>query len=85
LVKFFLEAIGVRTNIKDDYGRTPLHDACWSSTPNFEIMEILIKNSNTDLLLAVNVRGHTPFDYARKEHWGAWVHFFVTRRELLIK
>jgi ankyrin repeat protein len=85
LVKFLVEEIGVRTNIKDDYGRTPLHDACWRPTPNFEIMEILIKNSHRDLLLAADVRGHTPFDYARKEHWGAWVKFFAARRELLTK
>lgn len=85
LVKFLVEEIGVRTNIKDDYGRTPMHDACWTSTPNFEIMEILIKYSHTDLLLAADVRGHTPFDYARKEHWGAWVQFFTARTELLTR
>lgn len=83
LVKFLVEEIRVRLNIKDDYGRTPLHDACWTPTPNFEIMEVIMKASDTSMLLAPDVRGHTPFDYARREHWGAWIKFFNEKKELL--
>jgi ankyrin repeat protein len=83
LVRFLVEEMRVRTNVKDDYGRTPLHDACWTSSPNVEILEILIKNCHKDLLLAPDVRGHTPLDYARKEHWGVWYQFFNANRELL--
>jgi len=85
LVKFLVEEIGVRINIKDDYGRTPLHDACWTPTPNFEIMDVILKATDTSMLLAADVRGHTPFDYARKEHWGAWLKFFNDKRELLLQ
>jgi hypothetical protein len=83
LVEFLVEEIGVRINIKDDFGRTPLHDACWTPTPNFEIMDVILKATDIHMLLAADIRGHTPFDYARKEHWGAWLMFFNERRELL--
>lgn len=83
LVKFLVEEMRVRTNVKDDYGRTPLHDACWTPSPNFEILAILLKNSHKDLLLTADVRGHTPLDYARKEHWTAWIQFFNANRDLL--
>lgn len=83
LVKFLVDEIGVRVNIKDDYGRTPLHDACWTAMPQFEIMEVILKATGNSMLLAADVRGHTPFDYARREHWGAWIKFFHERMELL--
>ena len=85
LVKFLVEEIGVRINVKDDFGRTPLHDACWTPTPNFEIVDSILKATDTNLLLAADIRGHTPFDYARKEHWEAWLKFFHERRELLLQ
>lgn len=118
LVRFLLEEIGVRINVKDDYGRyvcwcdadavvgrlvlrwihhshntsplslinrTPLHDACWTPTPNFEIMDVIIKATDVSMLLAPDIRGHTPFDYARREHWAAWVKFFSDRKDMLLQ
>ena len=28
--------------ITDDFGRTPLHDACWTSTPSFDTIRLLL-------------------------------------------
>lgn len=83
VVKFLVEDAKVKTQVRDDYGRTVLHDACWTSAPNFEVMKILIENMPTYMLLAEDVRGHTPFDYARRQHWTAWNKFILEQKEKL--
>mmetsp|Transcript_10996 Transcript_10996/g.20962 ORF Transcript_10996/g.20962 Transcript_10996/m.20962 type:complete len:265 (-) Transcript_10996:26-820(-) len=84
VVSFLVEEANVSIHIQDDFGRTPMHDACWASVPNFEVMDILIRKE-AGLLLVSDIRGHTPFDYARREHWGKWVSFLKQRKHLLIK
>ena len=42
IVKFLLEEAKVSVFLRDDTGRTPLHDACWTATPNFEIVDLLL-------------------------------------------
>jgi ankyrin repeat protein len=83
VVKFMLSCDDVKVNVRDDYGRTPLHDACWTSTPNFDVMELLLEVIDPELLLAEDVRGHTPFCYARREHWAEWVEFLAKHKEIL--
>mmetsp|Transcript_21437 Transcript_21437/g.29844 ORF Transcript_21437/g.29844 Transcript_21437/m.29844 type:complete len:243 (+) Transcript_21437:140-868(+) len=74
VVKFFIKEANVPVRVKDDYGRTPLHDACWTSIPNFELMELLVKEC-PDLLFLADVRGYTPLTYARRDHWAQWNEF----------
>jgi hypothetical protein len=81
VVRFMVEEAKVNVNVRDDYGRTILHDATWTSRPNFDVMEILLKAIQPEMLLAEDVRGHTPFDYARKEHWADWVDFLLEHKE----
>lgn len=81
VVRFMVEEAKVNVDVRDDYGRTVLHDATWTSRPNFDVMEILLKAIQPEMLLAEDVRGHTPFDYARKEHWAEWVDFLSERKE----
>ena len=69
--------------MRDDYGRTPLHDACWTVTPNFALMELLIREC-PDLLLVKDARGFTPMSYTRKEHWGNWNNFLRTNADMLV-
>jgi ankyrin repeat protein len=83
VVKYLVEEANVRMDCCDDYGRTPLHDACWTSHPNFDVLDILIRHCPPNLLLAEDVRGHTPFDYARSEHLHKWTAFLQERRQLL--
>lgn len=85
VVRVLVKEFQVRVDVRDDYGRTPLHDACWTTTPNFEVMDILIDAVDPMLLLAEDVRGHTPFDYARREHWELWLRFLKERKERLLK
>lgn len=83
VVRFMVEEAKCNVNVRDDYGRTILHDATWTSNPNFDVMEILLKAIQPEMLLAEDVRGHTPFDYARKEHWPEWVTFLTERKSTI--
>ena len=83
VVSFLLHEAEVSPRIKDDYGRTPLHDACWRGDPAFDIVELLL-GVEPRLAFVPDVRGHKPFQYARREHWGAWTEFLDRKRELLL-
>jgi ankyrin repeat protein len=80
-VKFLVEKANVPVHFVDDFQRTPLHDACWTSEPNFEVVELLLKIAPEHAVVP-DKRGHTPFDYARSNHWGQWTKFLSERRSL---
>jgi ankyrin repeat protein len=85
ILKFMIDEGNVSFTIKDDFGRNPFHDACWTSTPNFEVMDMLIAAADISLLLAEDVRGNTPFDYARSEHHGTWLAYLNKRKDIILK
>jgi hypothetical protein len=60
--------------VTDDYGRTPMHDACWASAPSFEIAEWLMKRDPA-LLFLFDARGSLPLSYVTKALWGDWNEF----------
>lgn len=68
------DEINLDVRLKDDFGRTPLHDACWHPQPQLEICEWLLKR-DPSLLLVTDKRGSTPFAYARAEHHATWRQF----------
>ena len=78
LVKYLVEEGDVSLRVSDDFGRTPLHDACWRTEPNFEMIDIIL-DIEPDLLFVTDKRGHLPFDYARRHHWGLWIQFLEGR------
>lgn len=82
IVQFLLEDVKVSIHVVDDFKRTPLHDACWTSEPNFGIVELLLRFAPEHMLMA-DSRGHTPFDYARKAHHGKWIEFLSNRKSML--
>ena len=83
MVAFFLNEGGVSVRIRDDCGRTPLHDACWHRECQFGIVDTIIR-LEPSLLFISDMRGHTPFAYARREHWGVWRKFISDRAELIV-
>ena len=78
VVEFLITEASISVNIRDDFGRTPLHDACWTSQPNLALVDTLIRKEPR-LLLMSDKRGYTPFQYARKEHWDIWRRFLSER------
>ena len=78
VVTFLVKEAGVNLWIRDDTGRTPLHDACWTPKPCFELVDFII-GMDRDMLYVSDKRGHTPLDYARKENWDKWIDHFEER------
>jgi hypothetical protein len=66
--------VDLDVRIRDDYGRTPMHDACWNPEPQLEICAWIMKK-DPSLFLVADKRGFTPFQYARKSDWGVWNKF----------
>jgi hypothetical protein len=69
--------------VTDDMGRTPLHEACWRPTPSLPIMVLLINRLPPEAMLARDLRGHTPFDYVRREDWGLWLRFLRSHERVI--
>jgi ankyrin repeat protein len=84
-VNYMIEQAGVLINIRDDFGRTPFHDACWTPHPNCDVLNALLEAADPNLLLVEDVRGSTPFDYARREHYAKWNAFLESKKEYLIR
>lgn len=82
VVRFLIKEAGVTLRVKDDVGRSPLHDAFWSSEPNFDLLDLLIEH-DADLLLVQDNRGHLPFKYARHNQWDAWRNYLLHRSEVI--
>jgi len=84
IVDYMLNVAGVSVKIRDDYGRTPLHDACWAIEPNFEMIGLL-SFENPELLLVPDKRNHTPLDYVRRVHWHKWNDYLKKNKKTLVK
>lgn len=82
VVTFLLDECSSSIRLRDDFGRTPLHDACWTADVQFDIVKMLLLKE-PDLLLLSDKRGHTPLDYAARDSWGPWCEFLNENRYLL--
>jgi hypothetical protein len=78
VLKFLMEEAQVSCQVCCDCGRTPLADACWTSSPNFEVIGYLLDQC-PDLLYITDSRGFSPLAYAPREHYGAWCQFLKER------
>ena len=85
MVKFLVGDVGLScTSIRDDYHRTPLHDAFWTATANPEVVDYLLKQPYAvELLLCKDKRGFSPLDYSRGEDRDRWLRFLHERRDTL--
>lgn len=84
IVTFLTGEAGVAIRITDDCGRTPLHDALWNRDCQYATVDLLIRK-DPSLLLMCDKHGHTPFAYARREHWEVWKQFLWDRREHIMQ
>jgi hypothetical protein len=82
-VDFLLNEAEVQVRVHDDFGRTPLHDACWTDPPCFGVVDMIIDKC-PDLLLVVDKRGHTPLFYARREHWDLWISHLSAKGQAIL-
>jgi len=82
VVVFLADEAGVSLRVRDDFGRTPLHDAFWTGEPNLCLIEYLLKKE-PDIMLMKDRRGHCPLEYARKDHWKIWKDFLLDKPHLI--
>jgi hypothetical protein len=79
IVEYVLNNGGDFTII-DDFGRTPLHDACWCPEPRFDVVTLLL-DRNPELLRVIDVRGSNPLNYVRQKHWLQWCAYIFYMKE----
>jgi hypothetical protein len=84
MTSFLLQDANVTVRIADDCGRNPLHDTCWNPTPQLQICAWLMKR-DPSLFLIADMRGFSPFDYARSHHWLTWKEFLYENRRVFDK
>lgn len=80
LLKTFSDG-GCSVQVSDDFGRTPLHDACWTSEPCFKSIELVL-DKDIRLFNILDCRGFTPLNYVKKENWSKWIEFFNTKKHI---
>jgi hypothetical protein len=68
--------------VRDDYGRTVLHDACWTINPPWELIKLILKKAPV-LWRVSDVRGHLAVQYIPKSAWPQWTAFLTKNKELL--
>jgi ankyrin repeat protein len=83
ILRYMVQIAGVSVRVCCDSGRNPLHDACWTGSPNFELVVLLLKEC-PDFLLLADTRGYTPLQYAPKETWEEWAVFLRENSGLLL-
>ncbi|GAX29414.1 hypothetical protein FisN_16Hh146 [Fistulifera solaris] len=83
ILLLFLEQ-GVSLRVCCEQGRNPLHDACWTGRPDFEVVKLLLEYE-IRFLLAADKRGLIPLEYIPNAAWGEWEIFFNENRDLLLK
>ena len=78
-VKYLLLSPEIQLNVRvrDDGGRTPLHDACWYPEPQLDVCAWIMQQ-DPSLFLVADKRGYTPFQYARKSDWLVWRKFLYS-------
>jgi len=76
------EGCGCSLLLRDDYGRTVLHDACWTVNPPWELIKLILRKAPV-LWRVSDVRGHLALQYVPKAAWPQWSAFLSKNRELL--
>jgi len=74
LLTVFIEA-GTVLQVSDDYGRIPLHDACWAAKPAFGVVEQILARDSF-MFFMKDRRGAQPLSYVHKDDWAQWRDWF---------
>jgi hypothetical protein len=72
VLQFLHETASVSLQVKCEGGRTVLHDACWTSQPNFECIRFLLRHCPPQFMVVTEKRGFTPLHFCPKDAWPEW-------------
>ena len=75
-----LAGLGASLQVSDDFGRTPLHDACWTALPDFAVVDRLLRR-DPHLLRMCDCRGVAPLAYVKRDNWSRWVEYLASRAD----
>lgn len=75
-----LMSFGADIQIADSCGRTPLHEACRTEEPCFEMIEAIL-DVDRRMLFITDSRGATPLAYVRRENWTPFTRFFMSKKD----
>jgi len=82
VLKFLVNIASVSVRVRDDQGKTPLHDACWTASPNFQVIHFIL-NQAPELLFLTDHRGYTALHYVPAECQDDWVQWIDEHQEWL--
>jgi len=72
--QYLIEEAKMPLNVRDKFGRSPLHNACLAAVPNFETVRLLLKHA-PKLVVFEDSKGRTPFDYILARNRLKWSRF----------
>ena len=70
----------VPLNVRDKFGRTPLHNSCLSTVPNFDNIRFVISKAPRTLLFEDD-NGKVPFELIPLQCFEQWTTFLVSEEE----
>merc|ERR1712238_269119 len=82
-IPFLIQEAQVPLNVRDRFGRTPLHHACLSSHPNFETIEFVIRHVPRMVLVFEDDTGNMPFDLIPSRCEEEWTQFLSETKNIL--
>ena len=81
ILTFLIDDARVPWNVRDKFGRTPLHNACMSAIPNFDNIYYLLKKA-PKLLIFEDDKGKVPFDVIPPRCYERWTRFLSEKNIL---
>jgi hypothetical protein len=81
MLRFLVVERSISLNVRDRYGRSPLHNACMLAAPDFEIIEFLLEQAPR-LLLFEDEFGKTPFECIPQRCFDRWTRFLSEQQIL---
>lgn len=83
VLQFLKGMCDVSLHVACQQGRTPLHDACWTGTPDFSTIRFLMEDFPDSLYLK-DTRGFTPLDFIPKEAHEEWNEFLKENTDIIM-
>jgi hypothetical protein len=84
ILRYMLQKAKVYPRVCCDYGRSPLHDACWSNdSKSLELMKMLIQAS-PNMLRMLDRRGFSPLDYIPRDRWAQCCAFLDKHQNIIL-
>lgn len=81
VLEFLAEDSEVPLNVRDRFGRTPLHNACMSANPNFDNIYYLMEKA-PQLAIFEDDKAKVPFDLIPQRVFERWTRFLSEKSVL---